>query len=93
VSLSIASPSNGSGALRVTGLPFTNTGPQVTTSDCNLGRVANSATQKPFGLLGNNSDVITFYYNVDGAVGAVFSATNLNGQITPFINFTITYTT
>jgi len=93
VSLSITSPTNGTGALRITGLPFTNTGPQVSTSDCSLGRMLNSATQRPFGLLGNNSDVITFYYNVNGAVGAAFSATNLNGQVTPFINFTITYTT
>ena len=55
--------------------------------------MGNSATQNPFGMLPNGSDVITFYYNVDGAVASTYAASNLNGQVTPFINFTLTYTT
>tara|TARA_R100001015_G_C4623956_1_gene181918 strand:+ start:37 stop:1497 length:1461 start_codon:yes stop_codon:yes gene_type:complete len=93
VSISISSPSGGSGALRLTGLPFANNGPQVTTSQCLFGRMANSATQNPYGLLPNGSDVITFFFNVDGSVASSYSATNLNGQVTPFMNLTITYTT
>ena len=93
ISIAISSPSGGSGALRLTGLPFANNGPQVTTSVCSMGRMANSQTQKPFGLLPNGSDVITFFFNADGAVASSYSATNLNGQVTPFMNATITYTT
>ena len=93
VSISIASPTGGTGALRLTGLPFANNGPQVTTSVCSMGRMANSQTQRPFGLLPNGSDVITFFFNADGAVASSYSATNLNGQVTPFMNCTITYTT
>jgi len=93
IAISISSPSGGSGALRLTSLPFANNGPQVTTSVCSLGRMANSQTQKPFGLLPNGSDVITFFFNADGAVASSYSATNLNGQVTPFMNATITYTT
>ena len=93
ISISISSPSGGTGALRLTGLPFANSGPQVTTSVCSMGRMANSQTQRPFGLLPNGSDVITFFFNADGAVASSYGASNLNGQVTPFMNCTITYTT
>ena len=93
ISISITSPTGGTGALRLTGLPFANNGPQVTTSVCSMGRMLNSQTQRPFGLLPNGSDVITFFLNADGAVASSYAATNLNGQVTPFMNATITYTT
>ena len=92
-SIAITSPSNGTGTLRVTGLPYANGsgGPEAVTGVCKLGRMANAATQRPYGILPNGSDVITFYYNRDGNTQAGFSANNLNGQITPYIEFTLTY--
>lgn len=94
-SISITSPTGGSGALRVTGLPYTNAsgGPAAITSMVKMGRIANAATQNPYGELPNGSDVITFYYNRDGNTQTTFAASNLNGQVTPYIEFVLVYET
>jgi len=89
--VAIASPTNGTGSLVLSGLPFANAGEPAITSPIHFGRVDNAATQDPHGYLGTSASSITFYYNRDANTALGFSASNLNGQVTPFFAGSITY--
>jgi cytoskeletal protein CcmA (bactofilin family) len=90
--VSIASPTGGSGAIRLSGLPYAcNSTVGARTGLVDWGRTDNVASNQVFGTLPTDSDVITFYYLRDANTSTSFSASNMNGQVTPFFTGRITY--
>jgi len=90
-SVSINSPTNGTGNLILTGLPFTNTDQFAITSAIAWGRVDLVGSFAPFGQ--TNGTTIDFYYPVDGATASRVLASHLNGNITPYLSGVVTYKT
>jgi hypothetical protein len=94
-SVSIASPTNGTGDLKLTGLPFTSLSGNTTyrTGTIDWGRTDNVASLQVNGYLAGNATEITFTSLRDANTSLAFPASNLNGQVTPYFTGRITYKT
>jgi hypothetical protein len=94
-SVSIASPSSGSGDLKLTGLPFTSLSGNTTyrTGSIDWGRTDNAASLQVNGTLAGNATEITFTSLRDANTSLAFPASNMNGQVTPFFTGRIIYKT
>ena len=94
-SVSIASPSSGSGDLKLTGLPFTSLSGNTTyrTGLIDWGRTDNAASLQVNGTLAGNATEITFTSLRDANTSLAFPASNMNGQVTPFFTGSIIYKT
>ena len=94
-SVSIASPSNGTGTLKLTGLPFTSLSGNTSyrTGLIDWGRTDNVATLQVNGVLVSNATEIIFRSLQDASTSLDFPASNMNGQVTPFFTGRITYKT
>ena len=92
--IAITSPTGGSGQVRVTGLPFSSGSAGFgLTSQLLLGRFGDAHTYNVIGYQGTNSNTILFYHLRDDNTLAGWNASELNGQTTPYIAFTMTYQT
>jgi len=93
-SVSINSPTGGSGTLKLAGLPFTSSDSNTSyrTGMIDWGRTDNVATLQVLGILASDSAVITFTSLRDADTSLAFPASNMNGQTTPFFTGRITYT-
>ena len=92
--VAITSPSGGSGQVRITGLPFSSGSAGFgMTSQLLLGRFGDSHSYNVVGYQGTNSNVVLFYHLRDDNTLAGWNASQLNGQVTPYIAFTMTYQT
>ena len=92
--IAIASPTNGTGVVRVTGLPFSSASAGFgMTSQLVAGRFGDVHSFNVMGYQGTNSNVVLFYYLRDDNSLAGWDASQLNGQVTPYVGFTMTYQT
>jgi len=92
---SITSPTSGTGSLIVTGLPFTanhSAGMSITSGDIHFGRVDLIGTEGYFMQIAHNTSNIAFYYRIDNSNPGTMTADELNGNTTPYISGTLTYT-
>tara|TARA_R100000900_G_scaffold126658_1_gene101291 strand:+ start:202 stop:1155 length:954 start_codon:yes stop_codon:yes gene_type:complete len=92
ISCSVASPSSGSGNLKLTGLPFTS-GSHDTTY-CNItrpGRIDCTSGDGIFASMFSSSSTITFEKSTDNANPTAVAASDLNGNTTPFLGFSFSY--
>ena len=92
--IAISSPTNGTGQVRVTGLPFSSGSAGFgVTSQLVAGRFGDVHSFNVIGYQGTNSNVVLFYYLRDDNSLAGWDASQLNGQVTPYVAFTMTYQT
>jgi hypothetical protein len=92
-SASINSPSSGTGNLIITGLPFTANNISYVTSMIGWGRVDLASSYVPYGDVVDNTTTLRFLYSVNNANPSRVLASDLNGNITPYITGSITYRT
>ena len=90
--VSISSPTGGTGALIVTGLPFTPTYATIGSS-VRWGRVDLPGSFTAFGYVSAGSTYLAFEYPNNNAGPTALTAADLNGNITPYFNVSISYIT
>ncbi len=98
-SVSITSPTAGTGNLILTGLPFTSDAPgsadggsgSYQSSMLIWGRIDNTSGFPMQGILSTGTTQLIFFSYGDTDTGTQTTATDLNGNTTPFIGGSITY--
>jgi len=92
VSISVASPSSGSGNLQLTGLPFTS-GSHDTGYSAAIrpGRITCTNGDGITANLFSSSSTISFEKAANASATTKIAASDLNGNTTPFLSFSMTY--
>lgn len=91
---SITTPSNGTGQIRITGLPFTARSSGLGTipsSNIRWGRVDLTGVDGTYMAAIANTTNMVFLYSVSGSNPAAVQAADMNGNTTPFLAGVITY--
>jgi len=92
VSASVASPTSGSGNLKITGLPFTSGSHDTVYSNIiRPGRIDMTEGDGIFATMFSSSSTITFEKATNNGNPTDITATDLNGNTTPFVGFSFSY--
>jgi hypothetical protein len=88
---SITSPTNGTGTIKITGLPFANGGTSAPTSTIRWGRVTLSGSYAHYGVVYGTGSSIHFQYNNSAGNPTDMPASAMNDKVTPYLTGSVTY--